>query len=144
MRNLKQPFSFSDAKSWRKRCRIMAGTSLVTYIPFIVLVAIFAWRLLFRKAQSLSLLARFRLLARHPPSFVLQSCTIFLSKSSTYLALDCDYNHNHNQQPQFWQFFLFPSHTIDGLHDHSFSLSFSLTQVILFHCQEKKNTFLTV
>jgi len=31
-----------DAKSWRRRCRIMAGVSLVTYIPFIVLVAIFA------------------------------------------------------------------------------------------------------
>ncbi|TFK70527.1 hypothetical protein BDN72DRAFT_896331 [Pluteus cervinus] len=31
-----------DAHSWRTRCRIMAGVSLVTYIPFIVLVAIFA------------------------------------------------------------------------------------------------------
>ncbi|KAK0201479.1 hypothetical protein DFS33DRAFT_1347702 [Desarmillaria ectypa] len=31
-----------DAKSWRKRCRIMAAVSLVTYVPFIVLVAVFA------------------------------------------------------------------------------------------------------
>jgi len=31
-----------DAKSWRRRCRVMAGVSLITYIPFIVLVAIFA------------------------------------------------------------------------------------------------------
>ncbi|TFK40474.1 hypothetical protein BDQ12DRAFT_721124 [Crucibulum laeve] len=31
-----------DAKSWRLRCRIMAVVSLFTYIPFIVLVAIFA------------------------------------------------------------------------------------------------------
>ena len=35
-------FSFSDAKSWRRRCRIMAGASLITYIPFIALVAVFA------------------------------------------------------------------------------------------------------
>ncbi|KAJ7243789.1 hypothetical protein C8J57DRAFT_1525536 [Mycena rebaudengoi] len=33
-----------DARSWRKRCRIMAGVSLVTYVPFIVLVVIFARR----------------------------------------------------------------------------------------------------
>jgi len=31
-----------DAKSWRTRCRAMAAVSLITYIPFIVLVAIFA------------------------------------------------------------------------------------------------------
>ncbi|KAF5319977.1 hypothetical protein D9611_011042 [Ephemerocybe angulata] len=31
-----------DYKSWRRRCRIMAGVSILTYIPFIVLVAIFA------------------------------------------------------------------------------------------------------
>ncbi|KAF9453167.1 hypothetical protein P691DRAFT_629213, partial [Macrolepiota fuliginosa MF-IS2] len=31
-----------DARSWRLRCRIMAGVSLVTYIPFIVCIAIFA------------------------------------------------------------------------------------------------------
>lgn len=31
-----------DYKSWRRRCRIMAGVSIVTYIPFIVLVAIYA------------------------------------------------------------------------------------------------------
>jgi len=31
-----------DARTWRIRCRIMAGVSLVTYIPFIVLVALFA------------------------------------------------------------------------------------------------------
>jgi len=30
-----------DARTWRKRCRIMAGISIVTYIPFIVLVAVF-------------------------------------------------------------------------------------------------------
>ncbi|KAJ7046478.1 hypothetical protein C8F04DRAFT_1064428 [Mycena alexandri] len=33
-----------DAKSWRKRCRIMAGVSLVTYVPFIVLLAVFLSR----------------------------------------------------------------------------------------------------
>ncbi|KAJ3994195.1 hypothetical protein F5050DRAFT_1896751 [Lentinula boryana] len=33
-----------DATSWRKRCRIMSAVSLVTYIPFIILVAIFARR----------------------------------------------------------------------------------------------------
>jgi hypothetical protein len=33
-----------DAKSWRFRCRVMAGISFLTYIPFIVLVAIFAHR----------------------------------------------------------------------------------------------------
>ncbi|EIN12437.1 hypothetical protein PUNSTDRAFT_81670 [Punctularia strigosozonata HHB-11173 SS5] len=33
-----------DARTWRFRCRIMAAISLVTYIPFIVLVAIFAPR----------------------------------------------------------------------------------------------------
>jgi len=31
-----------DAKSWRTRCRVVSVVSLVTYIPFIVLVAIFA------------------------------------------------------------------------------------------------------
>ncbi|KAF8648774.1 hypothetical protein AX16_006181 [Volvariella volvacea WC 439] len=31
-----------DAHSWRTRCRVMAGVSLVTYIPFIILIAIFA------------------------------------------------------------------------------------------------------
>ncbi|KAF9533297.1 hypothetical protein CPB83DRAFT_758454 [Crepidotus variabilis] len=31
-----------DANSWRFRCRIMAGVSIFTYIPFIVLVAIYA------------------------------------------------------------------------------------------------------
>jgi len=29
-----------DAKSWRKRCRIMAGVSLVTFVPFIVVLAV--------------------------------------------------------------------------------------------------------
>lgn len=33
---------FVDACSWRFRCRIMAGVAFLTYIPFIVLVAIFA------------------------------------------------------------------------------------------------------
>jgi hypothetical protein len=33
-----------DAKAWRFRCRVMAVISLFTYIPFIVLVAIFAPR----------------------------------------------------------------------------------------------------
>ena len=32
----------TDYTSWRKRCRIMAGVSLVTYIPFIVCVAKYA------------------------------------------------------------------------------------------------------
>ncbi|KAF8258885.1 hypothetical protein EI94DRAFT_1619200 [Lactarius quietus] len=31
-----------DALSWRFRCRVMAGISLVTYVPFIICVAIFA------------------------------------------------------------------------------------------------------
>ncbi|KAJ7640130.1 hypothetical protein B0H17DRAFT_1106065 [Mycena rosella] len=30
-----------DARTWRTRCRIMAAVSLVTYVPFIVLVAVF-------------------------------------------------------------------------------------------------------
>jgi len=33
-----------DAKSWRFRCRIMSGISFLTYIPFIVLIAVFAPR----------------------------------------------------------------------------------------------------
>jgi len=33
-----------DAKVWRFRCRIMAAISFVTYIPFIVLIAVFAPR----------------------------------------------------------------------------------------------------
>ncbi|KAI0088596.1 hypothetical protein BDY19DRAFT_890794 [Irpex rosettiformis] len=33
-----------DARTWRFRCRIMAGISFLTYIPFIVLVAVFASR----------------------------------------------------------------------------------------------------
>ncbi|KAI0684530.1 hypothetical protein BC835DRAFT_1293015 [Cytidiella melzeri] len=33
-----------DARSWRYRCRIMACVSFLTYIPFIVLVAVFASR----------------------------------------------------------------------------------------------------
>jgi hypothetical protein len=32
----------ADARSWRFRCRVMAGISLITYVPFIVCVAIFA------------------------------------------------------------------------------------------------------
>ncbi|KAI0036250.1 hypothetical protein K488DRAFT_82200 [Vararia minispora EC-137] len=31
-----------DARAWRSRCRIMAVVSLFTYVPFIVLVAVFA------------------------------------------------------------------------------------------------------
>ncbi|KAF9464133.1 hypothetical protein BDZ94DRAFT_1216909 [Collybia nuda] len=31
-----------DANSWRKRCRVMAAVSFLTYVPFVVLVAIFA------------------------------------------------------------------------------------------------------
>ena len=48
--SLRAPFIYvlaqtcPDARSWRKRCRIMAALSLVTYVPFIVLVAIFASR----------------------------------------------------------------------------------------------------
>jgi hypothetical protein len=30
-----------DAKSWRFRCRVMSVVSLLTYVPFIVLVAVF-------------------------------------------------------------------------------------------------------
>ncbi|KAH9950683.1 hypothetical protein B0H21DRAFT_776610 [Amylocystis lapponica] len=33
-----------DARTWRTRCRIMAGISFLTYIPFIVLVAVFVPR----------------------------------------------------------------------------------------------------
>ncbi|KAF5376808.1 hypothetical protein D9757_008872 [Collybiopsis confluens] len=33
-----------DAKSWRTRCRVMAMVSILTYVPFIVLVAIFVPR----------------------------------------------------------------------------------------------------
>ncbi|KAJ6449615.1 hypothetical protein C8R47DRAFT_999133, partial [Mycena vitilis] len=33
-----------DARAWRRRCRIMAGVSLVTYVPFIVLIAVFLSR----------------------------------------------------------------------------------------------------
>ncbi|KAI0754530.1 hypothetical protein C8Q80DRAFT_1297735 [Daedaleopsis nitida] len=33
-----------DARSWRKRCRIMSVVSFLTYIPFIVLVAVFVPR----------------------------------------------------------------------------------------------------
>ncbi|KAF8843282.1 hypothetical protein BDN67DRAFT_897518 [Paxillus ammoniavirescens] len=33
-----------DAKSWRFRCRVMAVVSLFTYIPFIILIAIFVPR----------------------------------------------------------------------------------------------------
>ncbi|KAJ7022013.1 hypothetical protein C8F04DRAFT_971953 [Mycena alexandri] len=33
-----------DARTWRNRCRIMAVVSLVTYVPFIILVAVFARR----------------------------------------------------------------------------------------------------
>ncbi|KAF5382785.1 hypothetical protein D9615_002750 [Tricholomella constricta] len=34
--------ALTDAKSWRLRCRVMAVISFFTYVPFIVLVAIFA------------------------------------------------------------------------------------------------------
>ncbi|KAH6912583.1 hypothetical protein BKA70DRAFT_1218753 [Coprinopsis sp. MPI-PUGE-AT-0042] len=30
-----------DYKSWRRRCRIMGGVAFITYIPFIILIAIF-------------------------------------------------------------------------------------------------------
>ncbi|KAH9831319.1 uncharacterized protein C8Q71DRAFT_781900 [Rhodofomes roseus] len=33
-----------DARTWRNRCRVMSGISFLTYIPFIVLVAIFVPR----------------------------------------------------------------------------------------------------
>jgi len=33
-----------DAHAWRLRCRIMSIVSLFTYIPFVVLVAVFAPR----------------------------------------------------------------------------------------------------
>ncbi|KAK7044559.1 hypothetical protein R3P38DRAFT_2879472 [Favolaschia claudopus] len=41
---LDDPQMESDARSWRKRCRIMAVISLVTYVPFIVLLAVFLSR----------------------------------------------------------------------------------------------------
>lgn len=33
-----------DARTWRLRCRVMSAVSLLTYIPFIVLVAVFVPR----------------------------------------------------------------------------------------------------
>ncbi|KAJ7139563.1 hypothetical protein C8R44DRAFT_764814 [Mycena epipterygia] len=33
-----------DARTWRTRCRIMAAVSFFTYVPFVVLVAVFARR----------------------------------------------------------------------------------------------------
>jgi len=33
-----------DARTWRKRCRIMSAISFLTYVPFIILVAIFVPR----------------------------------------------------------------------------------------------------
>jgi hypothetical protein len=33
-----------DARTWRTRCRVVAGASLLTYVPFVVLVAWFATR----------------------------------------------------------------------------------------------------
>jgi hypothetical protein len=33
-----------DARTWRTRCRVVAGVSLLTYVPFVVLVAWFATR----------------------------------------------------------------------------------------------------
>jgi predicted ferric reductase len=33
-----------DAKTWRWRCRVMAVISIFTYVPFIILVAIFGSR----------------------------------------------------------------------------------------------------
>ncbi|KAJ7196094.1 hypothetical protein GGX14DRAFT_474075 [Mycena pura] len=33
-----------DARTWRKRCRIAAGLSLITYVPFIALLAVFLSR----------------------------------------------------------------------------------------------------
>ncbi|KAJ7817605.1 hypothetical protein B0H14DRAFT_3877429 [Mycena olivaceomarginata] len=41
---LDNPQVESDARSWRRRCRIMAGVSFVSYVPFIVLVAVFVTR----------------------------------------------------------------------------------------------------
>jgi hypothetical protein len=33
-----------DARAWRTRCRVAAGVSLLTYVPFVVLVSVFATR----------------------------------------------------------------------------------------------------
>ncbi|KAH8085992.1 hypothetical protein BXZ70DRAFT_1002288 [Cristinia sonorae] len=41
---LDDPQVEQDARSWRFRCRIMAGVAVVTYIPFIILIAIFVPR----------------------------------------------------------------------------------------------------
>jgi len=41
---LDDPQVESDSRSWRTRCRVMAVISLLTYLPFIVLVAVFAPR----------------------------------------------------------------------------------------------------
>ena len=138
--------SFSDAKSWRRRCRIMAGVSFITYIPFIVLVAIFAWRLLSFNARSACLsAARFRLLVRHPTLLCSSSPAQSFSPPA-YLSLD--FNYNHNRQPQFCPF-LFPSLTIalNGLHDHSFSPSFfsdPRQSFLLPRITKKKHAFVTL
>lgn len=44
MAPLDDPQVEHDAKSWRRRCRIMAVVSLFTYLPFIILVAVFVSR----------------------------------------------------------------------------------------------------
>ncbi|KAJ7171829.1 hypothetical protein C8R43DRAFT_1103049 [Mycena crocata] len=41
---LDDPQQEFDARTWRKRCRIMAAVSCITYVPFIILVAVFAPR----------------------------------------------------------------------------------------------------
>ncbi|KAJ7794611.1 hypothetical protein B0H14DRAFT_2532833 [Mycena olivaceomarginata] len=41
---LDDPQVESDAMSWRRWCRIMAIVSMVTYVPFLVLVAVFVPR----------------------------------------------------------------------------------------------------
>jgi hypothetical protein len=89
-----------------------------------------------RKARSACLSARFRLLVRHPPSFVLQSCTIFLPRSSTSPLIATTTTTNNHSSANF-----FPSHII-ALKWTTRTLSFSLIQVVLFCCkEEKKNHF---
>ncbi|KAJ7748718.1 hypothetical protein B0H14DRAFT_2983749 [Mycena olivaceomarginata] len=61
----------ADARSWRRRCRIMAGVSLVTCVPFIILLAVLLSRRssirLFQFALRMSMFSAARSTSSHPP-----------------------------------------------------------------------------
>ncbi|KAJ7748704.1 hypothetical protein B0H14DRAFT_2983494, partial [Mycena olivaceomarginata] len=50
----------ADARSWRRRCRIMAGVSLVTCVPFIILLAVSCPGGLFQFALRMSMFSAAR------------------------------------------------------------------------------------